>query len=140
VLKTCIALWEIGVARIIYIEDDDLVAQVVKDVLTTAGHLVGVVAHGTLGADTVALKKPDMAIVDLSLPGTGGIEVIQHLRRTSSTYLMPILVLTANRTSAAADAALEAGATDVMTKPFSADDIVERVTKVLETNLFATRG
>jgi two-component system response regulator MtrA len=126
-------------ARIIYIEDDDLVAQVVKDVLAAAGHLVGVVSHGTLGADTVVLKRPDMAIVDLSLPGTGGLEVIEYLRRTSATYLMPILVLTGNRSTDAADEAMEAGATDVMTKPFSPDELVARVTQVLKTNLSSLR-
>jgi DNA-binding response OmpR family regulator len=127
------------VARIIYIEDDDLVAQVVKDVLATAGHLVEVVNNGTLGADTVVLKKPDLAIVDLSLPGTGGLAVIKYLRSTSTTYLMPILVLTVNRSADAPDEAMEAGATDFMTKPFSPDELVARVTEVLKTNLSSLR-
>jgi two-component system response regulator MtrA len=127
-------------ARIIYIEDDDLIADVVKDILTAAGHLIGVVNHGTLGADTVAFKKPDMAIVDLSLPGIGGLKVIEHLRRTSATYMMPILVLTGNRDPAAADEAMGVGANAVMTKPFTPEDLVAKVSEVLRQNPFPSRS
>jgi two-component system response regulator MtrA len=127
-------------ARIIYIEDDDLIADVVKDILTAAGHLIGVVNHGTLGADTVAFKKPDMAIVDLSLPGIGGLKVIEHLRRTSATYMMPILVLTGNRDPAAAEEAMGVGANGVMTKPFTPEDLVAKVSEVLRQNPFPARN
>lgn len=123
-------------ARIIYVEDDDLMGEVVKDILTTAGHLIGVVWHGALGADTVAFKKPDMAIVDLSLPGISGIDVIKHLRRTPGIHLMPILVLTGDRREAAAEEAMGAGANDVMTKPFSPDELVARVDQTLRNNPF----
>ena len=46
--------------RIIYVEDDDLIADVVKELLTEAGYLIGVVGHGTLAYDTIAFKKPDL--------------------------------------------------------------------------------
>jgi len=128
------------VARIIYVEDDDLMGAVVKDILTTAGHLIGVVPHGGLGADTVAFKKPDLALVDLTLPGISGIEVIKHLRRSSGTHLMPILVLTGDRRPSASEEAMGAGANDVMTKPFSPEDLVARVAQVLSENPFSARS
>jgi DNA-binding response OmpR family regulator len=86
--------------------------------------------------DTVALRKPDMAIVDLSLPGIGKIEVIRHIRTTSATYLLPILVLTANRYAAAADAAMGAGSNSVMTKSSFPEQLVARVDQVLRENQF----
>jgi two-component system response regulator MtrA len=125
---------EVGLARIIYVEDDDIMGEAVKEILTAAGHLIGVVNHGTLGADTVVFKKPDLAIIDLSLPGTNGVDVIKHLRRRSAMYMMPILVLTGNRTATAAEEAMEAGANDVMTKPFSPTDLVACITQLLKNS------
>ena len=67
-------------ARIIYVEDDELAGELVKDVLTEAGHLVGVVGHGTLAYETIAFKRPDLVILDRLLPGMQGIEILQRLR------------------------------------------------------------
>lgn len=126
-----------GVARIIYIEDDPLIGDVVKDILTAAGHLIGVVPHGTLGFDTVAFKKPELVILDLGLPGMSGLEVLTELRRLPATYLTPILVLTANRDEAVAEQAMGAGASSVMTKPFEPQDLIARVDEVLRNNPFS---
>jgi two-component system response regulator MtrA len=130
----CGAAWRLQLARIIYVEDDDIMGEAVKEILTAAGHLIGVVSHGTLGADTVVFKKPDLAIIDLSLPGTNGVDVIKHLRRRAAMYMMPILVLTGNRTANAAEAAMEAGANDVMTKPFSPPELVACITQLLKNS------
>jgi two-component system response regulator MtrA len=127
-------------ARIIYVEDDDLMGSIVKDILTAAGHLIGVVSHGTLGFETIAFKKPEMIIVDMSLPGMSGIEVIQRLRRLPATYLTPILMLTANKDPNMRDEAMGAGANDFMTKPFSAEELTARVEQVWLNNPFGRRS
>lgn len=124
-------------ARIIYVEDDDLAADLVKDVLTQAGHLVGVVAHGTLAFETIAFKKPDLVILDRSLPGMQGVEILKRLRQIPATYLTPILMLTAKRDQALSDEALEAGADDYLVKPFKPEDLVQRVNAALESKSFA---
>ncbi|WBH15814.1 response regulator [Sphingomonas radiodurans] len=123
-------------ARIIYVEDDDLMGHVVQEVLTQAGHLIGVVPHGTLGFETIAFKKPELVILDLGLPGMTGIEVLKHLRQISSTYMIPILVLTANQSAEAAEQAMGAGANDVMLKPFVPADLIARVADVLSVHGF----
>jgi len=125
-------------ARIIYVEDDDIVGDLVKHVLTEAGHIVGVVGHGGLAFDTIAFKKPDLVILDRSVPGMGGVEILKRLRRMPATYLTPILMLTATRNEAAADEALEAGADDYLVKPFQPEDLVARVAAALETKSFAS--
>lgn len=124
-------------ARIICVEDDPLMGEVVKDILTEAGHLIGVVSHGTLGFDTVAFKKPELVILDLGLPGMSGLEILAELRRLPATYLTPILVLTANRDAAVGDEAMGAGASSVMTKPFAPEALVARVDEVLRNNPFS---
>jgi two-component system response regulator MtrA len=123
-------------ARIIYVEDDDLMGHVVQHVLTQAGHLIGVVSHGTLGFETIAFKKPELVILDLGLPGMSGIEVLKRLRQISGTYMIPILVLTANRSAEAVDEAMGAGANEVMLKPFTPPDLVACVERVLSAHGF----
>ncbi|WP_260598808.1 response regulator transcription factor [Sphingomonas endolithica] len=124
-------------ARIICVEDDDLAGELVKDVLTQAGHLVGVVSHGTLAYETIAFKKPELVILDWSLPGMQGIEILNRLRRSPDTYLTPILMLTAKRGKRLEDEAIEAGADDFLVKPFTPEDLVQRVAAALDRKSFA---
>jgi len=124
-------------ARIIYVEDDELMGELVKDVLTQAGHLVGVIQHGTLAFDTIAFKKPDLVILDRTLPGMQGLEILKRLRQTAAMYLTPILMLTGKRGEASTDEALALGADDYLVKPFEPEDLVRRVAAALETKSFA---
>ncbi|RYF03531.1 MAG: response regulator [Oxalobacteraceae bacterium] len=124
-------------ARIIYVEDDDLAGELVKDVLTQAGHLVGVIGHGTLAFETIAFKKPDLVILDRSLPGMQGIDILKQLRQTPATYLTPILMLTGKRGEALSDEAIAAGADDYLLKPFEPEDLVQRVASALKIKSFA---
>ena len=123
-------------ARIIYVEDDELAGELVREVLTQAGHLVGVIGHGTLAYETIAFKKPDLVILDRSLPGMPGMEILRRLRQTPATYLTPILMLTGKRGNGLVDEAVEAGADDYLVKPFQPDDLVRRVAAALETKSF----
>lgn len=124
-------------ARIIYVEDDDLAGELVKDVLSQAGHLVGVICHGTLAFETIAFKKPDLVILDRSLPGMQGIDILKQLRQMPATYLTPILMLTGKRSEALSDEAMAAGADDYLLKPFEPEDLVQRVASALESKSFA---
>jgi DNA-binding response OmpR family regulator len=124
-------------ARIIYVEDDDLAGELVKDVLSQAGHLVGVIGHGTLAFETIAFKKPDLVILDRSLPGMQGIDILKQLRQVPATYLTPILMLTGKRGEALSDEAMAAGADDYLLKPFEPEDLVQRVASALEIKSFA---
>jgi len=124
-------------ARVIYVEDDDLAGELVKDVLSQAGHLVGVICHGTLAFETIAFKKPDLVILDRSLPGMQGIDILKQLRQMPATYLTPILMLTGKRGEALSDEAMAAGADDYLLKPFEPEDLVQRVASALEIKSFA---
>lgn len=114
-------------ARIIYVEDDEIVAALVQDVLGAAGHIVGVIAHGELGHDTIYLKQPDLVILDRDLPGMDGVEILRSLKQFAGLYRTPIIMLSANRSQKSIDEAMAAGASDYVVKPFEADDLVRRV-------------
>lgn len=122
-------------ARIIYVEDDQLVGEMVQRILTDAGHLVGVIHHGELGFDTIAFKKPDLVILDRSLPGMQGIDILKGLRRLPATYLTPVLMLTGERRESKVDEALDAGANAYLVKPFQPEALVSKVAEVLANSL-----
>ena len=121
-------------ARIIYVEDDELMGAMVQQLLTDAGHLVGVIEHGKLAFDTIAFKKPELVILDRGLPGMNGVEIVRALRRLPGLYLTPILMLTGERHPDKADEAMGAGANDYLTKPFEPEELVRRVNDVLAQN------
>jgi len=123
-------------SRIIYVEDDDLIADVVKELLADAGYLIGVIEHGTLAYETIAFKKPDLVILDRSLPGMQGLEILQRLRTTPDTYLIPVLMLTGAGGDEKVDEGLGAGADGYLVKPFNPEMLVEKVADILKNSLF----
>jgi two-component system response regulator MtrA len=123
-------------ARIIYVEDDELVGRLVQQVLTDAGHLIGVISHGTLALQTIIFKKPDLVILDRTLPGMQGLDILKALRSRSELYLTPIIMLTAKKGEEHDDEAMSAGANAYLTKPVDADELVICVSDVLQQNSF----
>lgn len=124
-------------ARIIYVEDDPLVGEAVQEILTQAGHLIGIVPHGTLAFETIVFKKPELILLDQKLPGMQGIEIVRALRRLPDLYLTPIIMLTAKAGDDLRDDALGAGANDYLVKPFDPAELVRRVELVLEQTAFS---
>ena len=118
-------------ARIIYVEDDALVGQAVQELLSRAGHLVGVIPHGTLGFDSIAFKQPDLVILDQGLPVMSGNELLKGLRGIAGLYRTPIIMLTANRKDATIREAMDYGASDYLLKHFEPEELVRRVDELL---------
>lgn len=123
-------------ARIIYVEDDDVMGELVRDILTEAGHLVGVIGHGTLAFETIAFKKPELMILDRSLPGMSGLEIVQRVRRIPALYLTPVLMLTGKSAASDVDEGIGAGADDYLAKPFKPEELVARVQELLNRGSF----
>ena len=126
-------------ARIIYVEDDDLVGDLVKEGLTEVGHVVGVVDHGALAYDTIVFKRPDLILLDCSLPGMAGIEILRRVRAIPEIYLTPIVMLTALADPADIDAAMEAGANDYIVKPIDLPGLIERIEAILASTLYRSK-
>ena len=115
-------------ARVLVVDDERPLAQMVSTYMTKAGYRASV-AHA--GPEAVAMARelaPDVIVLDLGLPGLDGIEVCREIRTFSDCY---ILMLTARGDEVSRVVGLSVGADDYITKPFSARELVARVQAVL---------
>ncbi|MFN3938090.1 MAG: response regulator transcription factor [Gemmobacter sp.] len=111
--------------RIVVIEDNAILARALVQTLGDQGHGVDWLDAGTDAADWLRADPPDLAILDLNLPGRDGIEILRDLRAAGST--LPVLALTARDGPGDRVAGLDAGADDYLTKPFEMDELLARV-------------
>jgi two-component system KDP operon response regulator KdpE len=121
--------------RILIVEDDAGIRNVVRSVLETQKYRVAQ-AETAARADVEARSnKPDLIVVDLGLPDRDGVEVIRGVRSWST---VPIIVLSARTMDDQKIAALDAGADDYVTKPFSAAELLARVRAALRRSVQKT--
>lgn len=118
-------------ARIIYAEDDELVGELVQATLIDAGHAVGVVGNGRDALEVVKRRRPDLLILDISMPEMTGSQVLDVIRIDPELYDLPVLMLTGRRSQTEEDIALKAGATEYLRKPFDPDQLVVTVSALL---------
>ncbi len=115
-------------ARILVVEDDPTVADVVTRYLAREGFEVTAVGDGALALERTETAPPDLVVLDLMLPGVDGLEVCRQLRERGST---PIVMLTARGEEEDRVVGLELGADDYVAKPFSPRELTARVKAVL---------
>lgn len=114
-------------ARIVVIEDESAIRDVIAYNLERAGHSVLQASDGIRGVALVLETLPDLVVLDLMLPGLDGIEVCSRIRADPSTTDVPVIMLTARDEEGDVVAGLEIGADDYVTKPFSTRELVARV-------------
>lgn len=114
--------------RILIVEDEPSIAEVISLYLRRAGFQSQIVRDGQAAIESLGLQMPDLVILDLMLPGVDGLAVTRWLRDRSDA---PIIMLTARREEADRIAGLEMGADDYVVKPFSPQELVSRVRAVL---------
>jgi DNA-binding response OmpR family regulator len=127
----------VAAARVLLVDDDPVLADMVTRYLRRDGYAVDWVADGRLVAPSVATTAPDLVILDLLLPGRDGREVCRDVRQTSD---VPILMLTALGDEPDRVAGFEAGADDYLAKPFSLRELVLRVRAILRRTQPADRS
>jgi DNA-binding response OmpR family regulator len=115
-------------ARILVVEDEPSIREVVNLYLRRAGYQVTVVEDGQAALDRLSDELPDLVVLDLMLPEVDGLEITRWLRERGDT---PIIMLTARREERDRIAGLEMGADDYVVKPFSPQELVSRVRAVL---------
>ncbi len=118
-------------ARILVVEDDLTVAEVVIDYLRHAGLESRHAPDGQAALEIAATWQPDLVVLDLMLPGVGGLEVCRRLRADQRTQALPVIMLTALSEESDRVRGLESGADDYVTKPFSPRELSLRVQAVL---------
>lgn len=115
-------------ARILVIEDDPTVAEVVARYLTREGFQVDVTGDGDAGLKAALASPPDLLVLDLMLPKISGVEVLRRVRMAAP---VPIIMLTARSSEADRVNGLDFGADDYVAKPFSPRELTARVKAVL---------
>lgn len=122
--------------RVLVVDDDPTVSDVVRRYLERAGFDVALAADGYGALRTAADVRPDLVVLDLMLPGLDGLEVCRRLRATDAD--LPIVMLTALGDEGDRVAGLSMGADDYVAKPFSPRELVLRVQSVLRRAARAT--
>jgi DNA-binding response OmpR family regulator len=117
-----------SVARILVVDDEPKIVQLVRDYLERAGFAVSTARDGNEALMRARQERPDLIVLDLGLPQLDGLEVTRRLRRDSG---VPIIMLTARHEETDKVVGLELGADDYVTKPFSPRELEARVRAVL---------
>ena len=114
--------------RVLVVDDDLTVRDVVRRYLELGGHQVSLADNGEDALRWIAEHEPDLVVLDLMLPGMDGLEVCRRLRQRSA---VPVVMLTALGEEENRIAGLQLGADDYVTKPFSPRELALRVSSVL---------
>jgi two-component system, OmpR family, alkaline phosphatase synthesis response regulator PhoP len=117
--------------RILVVEDDPDIAQLVARYLDKAGFTTEIASSGRDALQVVGVRPPDLLVLDLMLPQVDGLEVCRMLRAGASTSALPIIMLTARAEESERIVGLELGADDYLAKPFSPGELVARVRALL---------
>ena len=113
--------------KILIVEDEATIAQLVKLYLDKDGFRTTIAKTGTECLKLIKADRPDMIILDLMLPEMDGLEICKKIRSAPETALLPVLMLTAKAEESDTIIGLELGADDYVTKPFSPKVLVTRV-------------
>ncbi|MFN3859840.1 MAG: phosphate regulon transcriptional regulator PhoB [Roseateles sp.] len=117
--------------RILLVEDESAIAELIAINLRHDGHEVVVAADAVAGQSAIDGVLPDLVILDWMLPGVSGVQLAQRWRRDARTRELPILMLTARSEDRDIVEGLDAGADDYLTKPFSTTELLARIRAVL---------
>ena len=115
--------------RILVIEDEVDIAQLIRLHLDDLGFLVAIAHDGNAGLRKASMGSWDLIVLDLRLPGIDGLEICRRLRQDSGS--VPILMLTSKSSELDRVVGLEVGADDYVTKPFSVLELIARVKAIL---------
>ena len=114
-------------AHILIADDDELIAQLASEALIDAGHACGWVTSAAAAWKCVQNKRPDILLLDQSMPGESGLTLLRRLRRSPELYDLPVIMFTAMHGDEDVSQAIYAGAQDFLSKPFEAWDLIGRV-------------
>jgi DNA-binding response OmpR family regulator len=118
-------------ASILVADDDRDIRDLVIFKLRQAGHQVSWADDGVTALDTIRAQRPDVAILDVMMPGLSGVDVTRELRVDASLAGTRVILLTARAQEADVQAGFSVGADDYVVKPFSPRELQSRVTALL---------
>ena len=118
-------------SRIIVVEDESAIAELISINLRHAGHEVTIAATAEQAQREIDAVLPDLVVLDWMLPGQSGLALARQWRAAERTRELPIIMLTARGEESDKVAGLDAGADDYLSKPFSTNELMARIRAVL---------
>lgn len=120
--------------KILYVEDHPAQSDIMKQMLEFLGYEVILASTGEDGIVQACQQQPNIILMDLRMPGMGGVEAIKQLKSTSEVAQIPVIVLSAWTSRRNREEALEAGAAKFIGKPVDAKRLKEEINKLLADN------
>jgi two-component system, OmpR family, response regulator MtrA len=119
------------VARILVADDDVDIRELIEFKLSTLGHEIVAVHDGAAAVDACKDLKPDLAVLDVMMPGMSGLDAIRVIRNDPNLTDLPVILLTARAQESDVETGFDSGADDYITKPFSPRELASRVQALL---------
>jgi CheY-like chemotaxis protein len=120
-------------ARLLYVEDNEMNRDMLSRRLQRRGFEVLIASNGEQGVVMAAAEKPDLILMDMSLPVLDGWQATRRLKAAPDTRRIPIIGLTAHAMATDRDKCLEAGCDDYDTKPVELERLLEKIERLLGT-------
>ncbi|OBI90820.1 protein kinase domain-containing protein [Mycobacterium asiaticum] len=121
-----------GAARVLVVDDDELLREQLAMVLERLGHSVIMAENGRAGLEAAERDAPDLVITDLNMPGMDGFELLERLKADARTQHIPVIVVSGEGDAASVVRCLERGAEDHLTKPYESVVLAARIRTSLE--------
>ena len=116
--------------HVLLIEDEPSIAEALRFILSRDGWKVDTHADGSNALETIESKKPDVVILDVTLPHRSGFDILTDLRANPAFLDLPVMILTARGQEKDRERAEAIGATHFMTKPFSNAEVLETLKRL----------
>jgi twitching motility two-component system response regulator PilG len=117
--------------RILVVEDEESLLKLESILLTTRGYKVTGATNGLKALEEIAKDRPDLVLLDIMMPGIDGFEVCRRIKENPATRSLPVVMLTAKKTSTDQARGAEVGADAYLTKPFKSGRIIEVIEGLL---------
>ena len=118
-------------ARIVVADDDVDIRELVEFTLASLGHELVAVSDGQAAVDACQVQRPDLAVLDVMMPGLSGLEAVRLIRADAALADLPVILLTARAQESDVETGFGSGADDYITKPFSPRELATRVEALL---------
>lgn len=118
-------------AKVLVVDDEPNIVLSLEFLMEQAGFAVVTAEDGEQALARVNDSQPDLLLLDISLPGMSGFDVLERLRSEAATAQLPIIMLTAHGRDVEREKGMALGADDYITKPFSTQSLVEKVKALL---------
>jgi two-component system KDP operon response regulator KdpE len=118
----------VNAANILVVDDEPQIRRVMRSTLSTHGYVITEAKTGEEALESLRKARPDLVLLDMNMPGMGGIEACREIRRASDA---PIIMLTVRNAERDKVAALDAGADDYVVKPFGIEELLARIRAAL---------